>query len=94
MTDNDGSNGGAKRIVFWILQALYTLVLLAGGGYIAAQNDRIVKLEQFKSDVILDVNTIKWDVKGVRQDVCRTEGKVDDLMEWTTKRRQYRTPCP
>jgi hypothetical protein len=82
------------KLTFWILGALYTLLLLVGGGYVAAQNDRIVKLEEFKSAVTLDMNTIKWDVKGIRQDVCRTEGKVDDLMEWTTKRRQYRTPCP
>jgi len=82
------------KLTFWILGALYTLLLLAGGGYIAAQNDRIVKLEEFKNAVSLDVNTIKWDVKGVRADICRTEGKVDDLTEWVTKRRQYRTPCP
>lgn len=92
MTEN--GNGGSKRLTFWIMQALYAIILLGLGGYAAAQNDRILKLEDFKASVSLDVNTIKWDVKGVRADVCRTEGKVDDLMEWTTKRRQFRTPCP
>ena len=89
---SDG-NGG-RRVTFWIVQALYGLVLLAGSSYVAAQNERIARLEEFRSSVSVDMSAIKWDVKGLRTDLCRTEGKVDDLMEWFTKRRQFRTPCP
>lgn len=89
----NSGNGDSRRIVFWILQALYTLILAGGGVYLASQNDRIKRLEDFRESLALEVNTIKWDVRGVRSDLCRTEGKVDDLTEWVTKRRVSRTPC-
>lgn len=87
------NGNGASVKLTWVVNGLLSVVLLLVSWWAAAMNDRIHALEAFRGAVEIDVNVIKWDVKRMSADVCRTEGKLDDLTEYVTKRRVFRTPC-
>jgi len=85
---------GASRLAYWIMGALFAVIMLLVSGAAAAFNLRLEKVEDANAAIRQDISQIKWDVSLLRSDVCRLQNAVDDLREDVTHRRVFRRPCP
>ncbi len=85
---------GASKLTYWIMGALFAILMLLISGGAAAFNLRLEKVEDGNAAVKLDIAQIRWDVSLLRSDVCRLQATVDDLREEVTHHRIFRRPCP
>lgn len=80
---------GSNKLLYWILGAMFTVVMVLLGGAATAFDNRLMKLEQRDEKVILT----EAQLRALHDQMCRLEVKIDDLKEDVTKRTVYRVPC-
>ena len=78
----------------WLLGIVTATLIATLGAIQAVQNSRITDVEQTQRQRGDRVITLESQVTSLREQLCRMEGKIDDLREDITGTRVYRRPCP
>lgn len=88
------NENGSRPLMLWILGALFSVVTLGASGGAWVFNNRLTTVETENKASSADEVRTSEEIRRLRDDVCRVEGKVDMLLEDVTHHRQPLTPCP
>ena len=84
-------NGSIAR---WILNGLFTSVLLGVGWWVNSNAERLDTLEQGRLANATNIAATRYEISAMHRDLCIALDEIYDIREELTKKRVFRRPCP
>jgi hypothetical protein len=85
---------GSARLTYWIMGALFAVLLMVVGGAWAELNTRVGDLEDGRNANVISIHDLQRDVQAMQVDVCAILNQAYEIREHVTKQVVYRRPCP
>lgn len=88
------NNGNGGRLVYWIMNALLSIVMLGIGAWASTLSDRLTEAENKLQEYAITATNIHRDVTELKEQICLMQISIDNLREEVTQKHVYRRPCP
>jgi uncharacterized protein YlxW (UPF0749 family) len=89
---------GSVRLAYWVMGALFSIIMLLVGGATAAFSGRLAKVEEQEQHDAAGLSSMESNLeskfRALQLQVCQLEDRVNDLREDVTHKRVYRRACP